>query len=402
MKYTFSLVAILMSSFASQLSAQSTIAPKLSPMTSLFLKDKKQLVNMLPQNYIYKQDALGQKFLSAMIKVNSSINDVDIYTIGAKVGTKAGMVWTVSIPVSQLEQFLKISGLEYVALDEPLSNTMDAARLVTRTDSVHKGFAPLGTAYYGNNTVVGIIDAGFDYNHPTLRDTTGAQWRIKRVWEQKTIGTAPTGFSFGHEMKDSTTIKTKATDLLKFSHGTHVAGIAAGSGWGSAANSQYRGIAFGSDMVLVGITPDTSQWTGTGMSDIIDGMNYIYQYAASVAKPAVANLSWGGPLGPHDGTSLFSQACDALTGKGKIFVCSGGNNGSNNIHLAKTFTISDTIINSELIPNSAINKVWMDIWGDSSKKFCAQISMYNGSSRSDSTGYICLDNTLRSFSLMCT
>ena len=382
--------------------AQSEFSCKLSPSTRLFLADQQNKNKPFSRNYITKRDGLGNEYLSAIVKVNPSIRLSEVESLGVKIGTQLTDIWTVSIPTNQINRFLSLKGLEYVEMDEPLTNDMDAARTVTRTDSVHQGAAPLPMPYTGKNVVVGIIDAGFDYNHPTFRDTLGNLWRIKKVWEQKAIGTAPMGFSFGHEISDSTFMKTAGTDLPKFSHGTHVAGIAGGSGFGSASNRQFRGIAFESDLVLVGITPSSEQWTGTGMSDVIDGMNYIYTYAASVGKPAVANLSWGCTIGPHDGTSLFSQACDALTGKGKIFVCSGGNNGANNIHLSKTFTSTDTLVNTELTVSSSVNKTWLDIWGDTAEKFCVKITLYNGAIAGNNSGYVCLDNTLRSFSIVGT
>jgi minor extracellular serine protease Vpr len=372
---------------------------KLSPITKLYLEDQKKNT-ISPKDYVYKKDASGTLYLSAMVKVNSAIKITDLQLLGVKVGTKAGLIWTLSIPVHQFENFTLIKGLEYIQLDEPLQSNMDNARIVTRVDSVHNGSAPLPSMYTGKGVVIGVIDAGFDYNHPTFRDTSGFKWRIKKVWEQKVIGTAPAGFSFGNEITDTLAIQTKGTDLAQFSHGTHVAGIAAGSGVGSISNQQFRGVSFSSDLVFVGITPDSTQWISTGMSDIIDGMNYIYTYAASVGKPAVANLSWGCTIGAHDGTSLFSEACDALTGKGKIFVCSGGNNGSNNIHLGKKFTPSDTLVHTELGFSPLSNTTWVDIWGDSSKKFCLKVNLYNITTSVSTSGWICLDNIVHNYALV--
>lgn len=373
---------------------------KLSPFTRLYLADQQKSGNQLPKQYSYKKDASGNSYLAAMVKVNAGVNLETIHKLGAVVGTKAGKVWTVSIPVWQFPAFMQLPGIDYIQLDEPLSNNMDAARAVTRTDSVHNGNLPLPMSYTGKNVVVGIIDAGFDYNHPTLRDTLGSQWRIRQVWEQKSTGTAPSGFAFGNELTDSTPIKIKGTDMTGFSHGTHVAGIAGGSGFGSAANKQFRGIAFQSDLILVGITPDSNQWIETGMSDIIDGMSYIYRYASNAGKPAVANLSWGCTIGSHDGTSLFSEACDALTGKGKIFVCSGGNNGDNNIHLGKAFTATDTIVSTILTVPDPVRKTWLDVWGDTAKKFCINITLYDGTTAGNKTGFICLDNLVHHYELI--
>ncbi len=372
---------------------------KLSPSTQLFIKDLNN-TKSIPASYVYRKDAQGNLCVAGMIKVTPTTDAAALETLGVHIGTKAGNIWTVSVPIHKIESFIQIKGIDYIELDVPVAPDMDAARAVTKTDSVHGGYAPLTMPYTGKNVVVGIIDAGFDYNHPTNKDTSGNTWRIKKIWEQKSTGTAPSGFSYGNEITSTATMQSTGTDLQQFSHGAHVAGIAAGSGYGSNGNSQYRGIAFESDMVFVGITPDSTQWTNTGMSDIIDGINYIYTYAASVGKPAVANLSWGCTVGPHDGNSLFSQACDALTGKGKIFVCSAGNNGSSPIHLAKTFTASDTIVRTELLLANGMKNTWVDIWGDTAKGFCTKISLYNGSIETATTGFVCLNNTTNSFALV--
>jgi hypothetical protein len=154
-------------------------------------------------------------------------------------------------------------------------------------------------------------------------------------------------------------------------------------------------------MVLVGITPDKSQWISTGVSDMIDGINYVFTYANSVSKPAVVNLSWGSPLGPRDGTGLFSQAIDNLVAPGNIFVCSAGNNGSDSIHVQKTFSAADSLVSTFLtIDNSPVGrKTWVDMWGDSSKTFCVQVSLVNGTTI-DSTGFVCLDDSTHEFYLI--
>lgn len=398
-KPVFLLSAIFLSMGMTVFAQSNQEGAKLSPSTKLFIKDLQNTATA-PASYVYRKDAQGNLCVAGMIKVTPNADAAALEMLGVHIGTKAGNIWTVSVPVQKIESFIQIKGIDYMELDLPVAPDMDAARAVTRTDSVHGGYAPLSMPYTGKNVIVGVIDAGFDYNHPTNKDTSGNTWRIKKIWEQKSTGTAPSGFSYGNEITNTATMQSTGTDLQQFSHGAHVAGIAAGSGYGSNGNNQYRGIAFESDLVLVGITPDSTQWTNTGMSDIIDGMNYIYTYATSVGKPAVANLSWGCTVGPHDGNSLFSQACDALTGKGKIFVCSAGNNGSNNIHLAKTFTTSDTIIRTELTLASGLKNSWVDIWGDTSKTFCTKLSLYNGSTETASTGFVCLNNTTNSFALI--
>ncbi|MGN6477489.1 MAG: S8/S53 family peptidase [Flavipsychrobacter sp.] len=375
--------------------AQENKPPKLSPITRQYLQKVKQSGDggYVP-GYVYKTIG-GRQYMSGMIKVRDASVETAMKKMGVKIGTKAGNIWTVQVPVSQVRNFTSLIGIDYIQLDEPAIRSLDSARRATHADSVH-GAVGMWMPYTGKDVVVGIVDAGFDYGHPVLFDTSGSKYRVKKVWEEKTTGTPPSGFSYGNEITDSAAMWAKGTDDGQ-THGTHVAGIAAGSGYGSSAdNKRFRGMAYQSDIVLVGITPDQSQWVSTGVSDMVDGINYVYQYAASVSKPAVVNLSWGSPLGPRDGTSLFNQAVDNLTGKGKIFVCSAGNNGQDNIHVQKKFTATDTIVSTFLaLPTTPIGKrSWVDIWGDTAKSFCVRVMLFNRGTAIDSTAFFCLDDAI--------
>ncbi len=380
---------------------------RLSPFTRQYLHelDARGSSSSSPSpipGYVYKQAQDGTPLLSAFLQVEPAFSEEALAALGIRIGTKAGAVWTAQIPVESLRPLTQLTGLRYIQLDEPVVPLLDSARRVTRVDSAHAGLG-LPQAFTGQGVVVGIIDAGFDYGHPTLFDTSGTGYRVRRVWEQKAIGTPPAGYAYGREMTDSSAMWAAGTDNTSLSHGAHVAGIAAGSGAGGPGGSAaFRGVAYTSDLVLVGITPSPQAWTSTGMTDIIDGMSYIFNYAASVGKPAVANLSWGCTIGPHDGLSLFSQACDALTGTGKIFCISGGNNGQNNIHLSKTFTATDTLVRSVVsFPTTPSGRrTWLDIWGDTAQVFCVRASLYSGGTRVDSTALICLDNSLHNFYLI--
>ena len=384
------------------LSASAQNAPKLSPLTRIFLDKYERSNSSLPANYVYRKGADNQTYISALIKVGPAVSGESLSKLGVRINTRAGSIWTAMVPVEQLAAFTTTKGIEYIQLDEPVFPTLDSARKATRVDSVHAGLGNLPSQYHGENVVVGVIDAGFDYKHPSLFDTTGTRYRVKRVWEQVATGTPPAGMSYGNELSDTLTMWSEGTDLPGFSHGAHVAGIAAGGGFDSTTGIRYRGVADAADVVIVGITPPPSDWTSTGMGSIIDGMSYIYNYGASVGKPAVANLSWGCSMGPHDGLSLFSQACDTLTGSGKIFVCSAGNNGNQKIHLGKTFTATDTVVNTfvKFSPFLPEKRTWVDIWGDTSKSYCIQLSLFQGANKIDSTADICLDNLLHNITMI--
>lgn len=380
--------------------------PKLSASARLFLwkvKNQRQTnPGIYPEN-VYRLDNQNRVYVQALMEVFPDFSDSELQKLGVVTGTRAGNIWTAQVPIEKAEEFSRINGIRYLEMDQASAPDLDSARRRTRVDSVHKG-QTLSQAYSGKGVVVGVIDAGFDYSHPTFFDTTYSRYRVKRAWEQKTIGNPPSQFSYGAEFADSASILTKAFDITDGTHGTHVAGIAGGSGYfGPAGNNRrFRGMAYESDLVFVAIYPTAAYWLNTGMADMLDGINYTFQYAESQQKPAVANLSWGCPLGPRDGSSLFSKALDNLVGPGKIFVVSGGNNGQNRIHLGKTFTPTDTVLNTFLtFPTGLPQKInQVDVWGDTSKSFCMQFSLYTGANRTTESAWVCLDDSVHQIFLI--
>lgn len=382
---------------------QNKNTPVLSAYTKQYVALQKKTGNRQQSipGYVYKT-INGQHYISAFIKVGN-IDESVLDNLGIYVGTKAGSVWTVQVPVDNINAFTQVTGISYIDLDMPVFPYLDSARKQTHADSAQKGIG-LPIPATGKNVITGVIDAGFDYNHPTMFDTTYSKYRIQRVWQQKAQGIPPSGFAYGNELTDTNAIKNTGYDTAILSHGTHVTGIAAGSGYGSTGNNRFRGFAFESDIVLVAIMPAPSEWAVAGESDIVDGMNYIYTYAASVGKPAVVNLSWGATIGPHDGSSLFSQACDALTGAGKIFVCAAGNNGEDTVHLGKTFSTTDTSVSTFVTFSPYLDtsnrQTWVDVWGDTGNSFCVSLKLYNGNTIADSTYTLCLADTAESFTLV--
>ncbi len=390
--YTFFLFSFTLLSASAQSS--------LSPHTKLYLRELEEArkSDMVPKGYIHKLLPGGELCVSTLIKVDNKLQaDAQLATIGAHVGTKAGDIWTVQVPVNKVSEFIQLKGISYIQVDEPVHPNLDSARKTTRVDSVHAGYN-LKIPYSGKNVVVGVIDFGFDYNHPDMWDTAGKQYRIKKVWELNTPGTPPQGYSYGHEMTDEMIIRAQETDNRQQIHGSCVAGMAAGSGYGDELTAKrFRGMAYDADMVFVGVRRDSigQQWMSGGFSDFIDGIAYIFKYAESVRRPAVVNISWGSQSGAHNGTSLFNQACDNLSGKGKIIVMSAGNDGMEQIHLSKTFTATDTMLRTAVTfsPDN-YKRTWVDVWGEKGKTFCAKVTLYKGSMAGNTTQTICLDNDI--------
>ena len=243
-----------------------------------------------------------------------------------------------------------------------------------RADSVHHGFN-LPNSYTGKNVIIGVTDWGFDYSHPMFYDTALTSTRILAAWDQfKTSGPAPNGMSYGTEYQGETELLAAQSDTActyydYATHGSHVAGIAAGGGAGIG----LKGVAFESNLLFTAIHLD--------MASVIDAVNWMKEQADDAGMPLVVNMSWGlYHLGPLDGTSLSSQALDAFALSGVTVVTSGGNNGNDDFHIKKTFNQDSILTRVNFYPYSAHPSMWgqsISMWGEENKPFGSFFEVYH-------------------------
>lgn len=363
----------------------------ISPTTAFLILDlKKDDDRKLSEEQLIEKYALIKKdgiiYANSFITIESDYEINNLKNYGVLTNTQNKNILTALIPIDKLELLSTNTKVLYIQIGEKVKQTMDNARGATNVDQVHVGNS-LPQSYYGEGVVVGIIDGGFDYTHPNFFNSTGTSgYRVKRVWEQMaTSGSSPTGFNYGRELASPNTITGAQRDMPHESHGTHVAGIAAGAGGG--ASTTYTGVAPKADLVFV----------STNMTDpgIIDGIEYIQNYANSLGKPSVINMSLGGHVGPHDGTSTFDQLCDSFyVGEGKILVGSAGNEGNDELYLEKTYTTIDTslftFVYFENGPSFNDGDGIIDIWGNVGEEFYVAVHIYNYDTDEfeDSTPYL--------------
>lgn len=338
-------------------------------------KSSKESRQINDSNFIAKYGLINKNqitYANVFLFVKENFKSSKLKTYGFLKGSSTKTILTGLAPIDKIELISTHPSVKYISIGEVTKPTMDSARNKTRVSLIHQGFQ-LSQSYFGDGVVVGIVDVGIDYTHPNFYDGNTSTYRVKRVWEQAaTTGTPPTGFSYGRELKTQTEILAAARDNTAGSHGTHVGGIAAGGG---GANTTFRGIAPKSDIVFV---------SANGVdSKLYDGVVYVMNYAASVGKPCVINLSWGGHYGPHDGTSAFDQASASIVGAGKVIVGAAGNEGLDSIYLEKTFVGNDTTLFSFIkFPRSSITtkgKANIDIWGEPNQNFKVAINIFNSS-----------------------
>ena len=315
---------------------------------------------------IYKFN--GSYYIATLAKVNDAFHKEQAIEDGYDVGAVIGNIVSMRIPINALQKNFSCPGIEYIEVAEKIMPELDAALVNTRANLVHKGNG-LPQPYTGKNVLIGIVDWGFDYTHPMFYDTLLSGSRILAAWDQeKVIGTPPAGFSHGsvyttpQELADA---KSDTFSILHDYHGTHVAGIAGGSGGGT----KYRGTGFGSQLIFSQMRND--------VSSSLDAFQWMYQVAQSQGKRLVINNSWGGyRTHPLDGTSLMSQAIDALSDQGVVFVFSAGNNGDINFHIKKTFSqdsIRTRIMGFNYTSDDDLWGQTVTMWGEPGHDFSMQL-----------------------------
>lgn len=344
------------------------------------------------------QQAFEERSLSGMYNRNTAdviVSAADnqaaadeLRAMGFSVGTATGAGVTVKVPVSQIGKIASLGGVREIHIARPVFPLLDEARTAGQVTAVHSGTG-LTMPYKGEGTVVGIIDTGFQYDHPAFIDPETNQSRIARIWEQKCDSLEefrPAGFSYGCEFAPGKAqLASRWYDVITSSHGTHVAGIAAGGDTRSA--NPYYGVAQKADIVLVS--------TKATDATIIDAAKYIFDYAASQGKPCVINISMGSNLGPHDGTGYADRMLDALQGEGKLIVGAVGNGSSGNTHVGKTFSIRDHSLTAGVqftyYGKTQISLV--DIWGTEGKKFKTRLFIYDKTTNKEIASFDQIDAT---------
>lgn len=328
----------------------------------------------------------GEYFVNAFLLLAEGATTSELEALGLRFqGNTSNSILSVLIPLGQIPSVTAHPSVKHLGIGQKAGPTLDNARTATWVHWVHQG-TQLNRPYFGNGVIVGIIDVGFDYTHPNFYNGTGSNnYRILRVWEQNaTTGTPPSGFGFGRELVGQNAILNAQKDANDESHGTHVAGIAAGAGGG--ANTDFVGVAPRANLVLV-----STNFTDAGIGQ---GIEYILNYASSVGKPCVINMSIGGLYGPHDGTSSFDQFCNTVAGPGKILVGSAGNWGGDYIYIGKTFANLDSTLYTFLKNDYSTQQTdatgAVNIWGSPNTNYWVAVNIWNSNTNSfeDWTPYL--------------
>ena len=298
------------------------------------------------------------KRIVVLVDLEDGADISELEAEGAIIRSQIDNLALVEVDYDKVVEFSNLKSIKTLSVPKKQQPKMDNARSKTGVNTVHR---PIGgvlpKAYKGAGVVAGLVDAGVTANHPNFINTTDGSTRVKRAY---TIS-GQHGVTIEY---DESKMSQFTTDLSTMTHGTHVAGIMAGSYKNLADTVNYYGVATESDIVMVGLGEDTYD------NNILLGIEKIIEYAEANNQPAVINMSLGSNSGPHDGSELFSQYLNKLGERGIICVAAG-NEGDTGIAITKTCTDSDKNINTFIVPAQSSNGHLgtLEIWSNTNQTF---------------------------------
>jgi subtilisin family serine protease len=327
---------------------------------------------------------------------------------GAEIGSVIGDIVTARVPVSALARLGQSPALASIEAARVVPVEHDSSMAAIDVERLRTLAGDRFVGATGQGSIVAIYDTGLDLLHQDFIDANG-QTRVLGVWDQvNQTRRPPPGFNRGFYCTREAVQQRIAGTLSACpqqdfqGHGTHVTGTAAGDGSAGSTPFQFAGVAPNADLLIVKGGP------GSFFEDlIIDGLNWLKQESQRLGRSVVVNLSLGGQYGPHDGTRLYEQAIDALSGPGYMVVVSAGNQGSNEnttpvlsaplIH-ARGFANGTETREFELLlsaysPTSCASTfVAMDFWYQGTDQLRIDVVRPGGATTSASTGQLVEDD----------
>ena len=282
------------------------------------------------------------RLLTAFVRIDGNAAEV-LRQYGCKELARVGDISIAAIPLSKLGALSCGRQVKRIETGRRCSIQMDTTRLVVNAEKVYTGEG-LPQSYTGRGVVVGVQDIGFDLTHPNFYSADMSQYRIKALWDQLSRDTIGSTLYVGRDYvgRDALLELEHPIDGETQTHGTHTAGIAAGSGAeGNGAVSPYRGMACDADLVLVDNAADNASlidsrdyYKFTYATDAL-GFKYIFDYAERMHQPCVINFSEGSSQDFHGYDQLYYELLAKLIGPGRIIVSSAGNDGARNSYIHK-------------------------------------------------------------------
>ena len=262
---------------------------------------------------------------------------------GATVLSKLGHQAVISIPADNVDDLVAIEGVKKVDATSKGQLKTDVSLVETGVSLIDGTVPGLEEVYTGKGVTICLVDMGFDFQHPAFKDADG-NTRLRCVYlpgnnnghkfiiEDDEAGTIAYP---GSVFDTPELIATLTTDTDMDSHGTHTAGIAAGT----RSPLGFGGMAPDADIVLVSTEAEEN------VNEI--AFQFVAHYAQQIEAPVVLSASMNSHHGPHNGTGMMPELIDELSHH-VIPVLSVGNEGNKHLHIYKAFDEENSSIKAFL------------------------------------------------------
>ncbi|MBI3681285.1 MAG: S8 family peptidase [Acidobacteria bacterium] len=298
---------------------------------------------------VAREDESGRVLVDVIVKVK----DPAVPVPGLNVVRQIGDILTGTVAVEDIESVrthANIQSLKRATELHPHLN-FSVKEIEANQERMAALSAPATPAVNGKGAIVGVVDYDLDFVHRNFRHPDGTT-RILFLWDQTSAANdmSPAGFNYGREFTADMLDQALETDdpygALAYepeeeAHGTHVTDIAAGNGQATGR----PGVAPGAGIIFVQLHGgDVRQEDSFGNSrTLLEAVDYIFQKAAELGRPAAVNMSLGTHGGPHDGSTLAEQAFDKmLEVPGRAIVISAGNSRERRSHASGTLAAGQT------------------------------------------------------------
>ena len=242
------------------------------------------------------------------------------------------------VPVSALNDVLSLSGvvlIEQQNVLEPYLNVATKASKVRSSDFYPESFWSNG--YMGDGVVIAVLDTGVDNEHFSLDDFSDAnqdnQNEPSDLNDPKWVAGCDATSSNQVECSDGNFDPDDGDG-----HGTHVAGIALGSGDSDRDNIGYSPGSYLIDVkVLNDIGTTNSQATLRGINWVANNVDTDWGNNESSRGIDVMSMSFGSISNPggddqgDDGQNADARAVNAAVDAGVVAVAAIGNDGANRV-----------------------------------------------------------------------
>lgn len=181
----------------------------------------------------------------AIIVFNHDVTPNVIKRLAAVGIKKAVVVETIDAvgtigPLSAYKKIASWNDVKVVDADSPLTFNLYASKKQIGADKVIAGDTELGTPYDGSGVTVAVVDTGIESTHPDLSENVVKHLNFEGAWFYDMINDG---------LYSDRAAEASGNPVDSYGHGTHVAGIVAGSGAAAQGGVDMRGVAPGATLV---------------------------------------------------------------------------------------------------------------------------------------------------------